>query len=100
MLSFQPSVRTAGVSMRILAAICAILVVGLYAEPSAADPYKWCAVYGGSQGGSTNCYFTTLDQCHATVSGTGGFCQANGFYDGRPVETPGSASTSRRRSGR
>jgi hypothetical protein len=31
----------------------------------------------------------TLEQCRASVSGIGGFCTANNFYDGRPVTTPG-----------
>ena len=51
-----------------------------------ADPYRWCADYGG-RGGGTNCYFVTLEQCRAAISGNGGFCRQNGFYDGRPVTT-------------
>jgi hypothetical protein len=47
-----------------------------------ADPYKWCAVYGGEDGGGTNCGFVTLEQCRATISGMGGFCQSNQFYTG------------------
>ena len=50
-----------------------------------ADPYRWCAMY--SARGATNCYFVTLDQCRAALSGMGGFCQPNNFYDGRPVLT-------------
>jgi hypothetical protein len=57
-----------------------------------ADPYRWCAEYGG---GGTNCYFVTLEQCRAAISGNGGFGRQNGFYDGRPVTTP---ETQRRRS--
>jgi hypothetical protein len=54
-----------------------------------ADPYRWCAEYGGggAGGGGTNCYFVTLEQCRAAISGNGGFCRQNGFYDGRPVTT-------------
>jgi hypothetical protein len=48
-----------------------------------ADPYRWCAMYGAR--GATNCYFASLDQCRAALSGMGGFCQPNNFYDGRPV---------------
>jgi Protein of unknown function (DUF3551) len=48
---------------------------------ASADPYRWCAVYGGRSGGE-NCYFVTLNQCQAAVSGTGGFCRANPFYTG------------------
>ena len=56
------------------------------------DPYPWCAVYGGRMSGSSNCGFSTWNQCMATVSGIGGFCQRNSFYNPRP-----SASRSRKR---
>ena len=39
---------------------------------------------GGALGGASNCYFITLEQCRATVSGVGGFCTPNPFYDGLP----------------
>ena len=71
----------------------AMLVLGAvsFAERAEADPYRWCAVYsgGGFGGGGTNCYFMTIEQCRAAVSGVGGFCAPNNFYDGRPVVTPG-----------
>ncbi len=54
---------------------------------SQADPYKWCAVYGGHESGGTNCGFITLRQCMATISGVGGVCQPNPFYSG-PDEKP------------
>jgi hypothetical protein len=53
------------------------------AVPAHADPYRWCAQYGGR--GATNCYFISLEQCRAAISGNGGFCAPNNFYDGRPV---------------
>lgn len=50
------------------------------------DPYPWCANYSGDGGGGTNCGFLTLDQCRATVSGIGGFCARNQFYNpGKPA---------------
>ncbi len=58
--------------------------------PSAghADPYAWCAAYGGGPNcGGRNCGFTTIEQCRATVSGIGGFCEPNLFYTG-PAERP------------
>lgn len=77
--------------MRILLATCVLLLAGVSAPPASADPYKWCAAYGGGDfGGGTNCYFLTLQQCRAAISGMGGFCEPNQFYDGRPVVTPGS----------
>ena len=56
--------------------------VGL-ASPSHADPSRWCAEYGGFfGGGGTNCYFRTLQQCRAAISGNGGYCRPNTFYTG------------------
>ena len=49
------------------------------------DPYPWCAVYGGRGGGGTNCGFLTWQQCMDTVSGIGGFCNRNTFYNPRPA---------------
>jgi len=47
------------------------------------EPYKWCAQYsGGSWGGARNCGFVSWEQCMATVSGIGGFCEQNLFYTG------------------
>jgi hypothetical protein len=48
------------------------------------DPNPWCANYGGDASGSSNCGFVTLEQCRATVSGIGGFCEHNVFYNPRP----------------
>ena len=37
--------------------------------PTKAENYPWCAIYGGgNNGGATNCGFTTIQQCQATVS--------------------------------
>ena len=53
------------------------------------DPYRWCAVYSGDAGGASNCGFLTIEQCRATVSGIGGFCEPNQFYNpGKPSRTP------------
>ncbi len=50
------------------------------------EPYPWCAVYGDDAGGASNCGFLTIEQCRATVSGIGGFCEPNQFYNpGRPA---------------
>lgn len=62
--------------------------VGLALTPGHAyempyDPYPWCAVYGSRDGGGTNCGFLTIEQCRATVSGIGGFCEPNQFYNPR-----------------
>jgi Protein of unknown function (DUF3551) len=52
-----------------------------------AQNYPWCAHYGGKSGGGTNCGFTTFEQCLATVSGIGGFCDRNTLYQ-PPARSP------------
>ena len=50
------------------------------------DPYPWCANYDSRGFGGSNCGFSTWNQCMATVSGVGGFCVPNQFYNpGRPI---------------
>jgi hypothetical protein len=61
-------------------------MVGLAVQPAHADRYKWCAEYSGRGGGASNCYFETLAQCRAAVSGVGGFCRPTGYAG--PVDRP------------
>jgi hypothetical protein len=64
------------------AAFAVVLLADLVTPAAAAIEYPWCAQYGGRSGGR-NCGFTTYAQCMATVSGIGGFCERNQFYQGR-----------------
>jgi hypothetical protein len=59
-----------------------IAVTAALASPAAAIEYPWCAQYNGMGGGGRNCGFSTIEQCMATVSGIGGFCEPNLFYTG------------------
>jgi Protein of unknown function (DUF3551) len=68
-----------------LATLLVFFAIDGVRNSAAADPYRWCAMYRAK--GATNCYFVTLAQCQAAISGVGGFCQPNNFYDGRPVVT-------------
>jgi hypothetical protein len=64
-----------------LATLTAALLLG--SSAGHADPYRWCAVYGGGDSGTaSNCGFVTLEQCRATISGIGGVCSPNPFYTG------------------
>lgn len=47
-----------------------------------AEDYPWCAIY--AKDGDTHCFFTSYEQCMATVSGIGGFCQ----HMGAPAAAP------------
>ncbi|MBI2712847.1 MAG: DUF3551 domain-containing protein [Rhizobiales bacterium] len=81
---------------RLLAAtIIAAVAVVLMPAAGSADPYKWCAVYSGGRGGGTNCGFVTIEQCRATISGIGGFCEPNQFYTG-PAERPAKRARKKR----
>jgi hypothetical protein len=61
--------------------VLAILAAGVALAPRAqAQNYPWCAYYGSDMGGSSNCGFVTFQQCMATVSGNGGFCNVNTQY--------------------
>jgi len=60
-----------------------------WASPAKAQTYPWCAVYGGIDGDNgTNCGFDTLQQCRATISGIGGWCQQNPLYQPREQPRP------------
>jgi hypothetical protein len=67
--------------MRIVVATLALSFVGAILDDAKADPYRWCAQYSG-KASSTNCYFVTLGQCQAAVSGVGGFCSPNPYFSG------------------
>ena len=47
--------------------------------PAHAQNYPWCAFYTGPFQAS-NCGFATYQQCLATISGVGGYCQPNTTY--------------------
>lgn len=61
------------------------------ATPARAEiQYPWCAEYGGNDANATNCGFSTLAQCRATISGMGGSCYENPLYTAaatRPKKT-------------
>ena len=46
---------------------------------------------GGIGLGASNCGFLTIEQCRATVSGIGGFCVINQFYN--PCQPAGRRSS-------
>lgn len=66
--------------MRLSPLVLGIFLAAVAIAPRAqAQNYPWCAHYGKG-GGDLNCGFTTWDQCMATVSGIGGFCEVNNTY--------------------
>ncbi|MGA7388700.1 MAG: DUF3551 domain-containing protein [Pseudolabrys sp.] len=67
-----------------------VVLVQVPASALPIDNTRWCAVYA-APGGGTNCGFFTWQQCMTTISGIGGFCEPNQFYN------PGPASRTRKR---
>ena len=65
--------------MRILT-VCSLIVAAVLAvvTPAKAKEPAWCAVY---RTGGTNCGFHTHEQCMATVSGIGGFCNRSPYAE-------------------
>jgi hypothetical protein len=86
--------------MRLLTFVLLTIPVALIISTGGAnalpyDPYPWCAVYGGRMSGSSNCGFSTLQQCMATASGIGGSCEPNQFYNPRASAKRSKASKKR-----
>jgi hypothetical protein len=64
-----------------------VCVVGIGTRAEAQN-YPWCAYYGSTHDGGTNCGFVTFQQCLDTVSGIGGFCNVNTQYQPPPGPHP------------
>jgi Protein of unknown function (DUF3551) len=62
-----------------LSLLGALVVAAAIGTPAHADG-PWCAFYDGRFGGASNCGFHTYEQCLATISGVGGWCQPNTMY--------------------
>ncbi|MFA6265179.1 MAG: DUF3551 domain-containing protein [Pseudolabrys sp.] len=65
-----------------LPVLAAVITVSPQAVPTAQAgiEYPWCAIYSEASVGATNCGFSTLAQCRATISGIGGGCAENPAY--------------------
>ena len=61
-----------------------LFVTAAIGTPAHADG-PWCAYYDGHFGGASNCGFYTYQQCLATISGIGGWCQPNTMYAPPPA---------------
>lgn len=68
------------------AAIAALSLVTSVKTSEAQVIYPWCAHYGRTLGGAPSCGFVTFAQCMAAISGNGGFCDVNPWWQGPPPE--------------
>ena len=62
-----------------LAAAAIVAAIAIPATPAQAQNYPWCAHYGTPYDDSS-CGFVSYEQCMASVSGIGGFCEKNDTY--------------------
>jgi uncharacterized protein DUF3551 len=56
--------------------LVAMALAGMSLTGTFADAGTWCGTY---RLGSTNCGYSSSEECLATVRGLGGFCQPNPF---------------------
>ena len=53
--------------------------------------YPWCAFYNA--GNSTECLYSDVAQCRASISGVGGYCYRNPAFVAAPPPPPRRART-------
>ena len=73
---------------------CVVPALALVTSPGAAQYYPWCSIRTASGG----CYYDTLGQCMATISGAGGRCYQNPAAPPRAEAAPENARRSKHRS--
>ncbi|HUC48463.1 MAG TPA: DUF3551 domain-containing protein [Xanthobacteraceae bacterium] len=68
-------------SVSVFQALAVAGAIGLMAAatPARAQNYPWCARYGTPYD-DTSCGFVSYEQCMASVSGIGGFCEKNDTF--------------------
>jgi Protein of unknown function (DUF3551) len=81
----QPQIRRRQMKS-ILFVLSLVAATTVLSTSTQAQNYPWCADYGSM--GGTNCGFTTLAQCEATVTGMRGFCEVNTQYQPVPGAYP------------
>jgi len=46
--------------------------------------YPWCSLGGPKDTNALSCYFTSWEQCRATMSGLGGICVESPYFHAQP----------------
>ncbi len=64
--------------LKLLAGIAAAgALLAAATTPGQSTEYHWCASDGGIRTGGMSCYYETIEQCRAALSGGVGFCTPN-----------------------
>jgi hypothetical protein len=66
------------------AAVVALAIAGSGRSSAAAVIYPWCVQYGAD---TSNCGFTSFQQCLTTAAGNGSQCTPNPYYTPYPPPT-------------
>jgi len=79
--------------MRMLIIALFVAAAGLLGETQlskaqSAYSYPWCSLGGGRGSNALSCYFTSWEQCRATMSGRGGNCVESPYYHAPPPQPP------------
>jgi hypothetical protein len=73
-------------SLLIIGVVAAALAGGVSpGQAQSAYDYPWCAVYT-NRSGAQACYYSSYEQCMATMWGIGGYCRPSPYYRGRHPE--------------
>ena len=70
----------------VLGCVAPLLVSNVSVAQSAYD-YPWCAVYTKTSG-AMSCYYTSFQQCMATMRGIGGTCVRSPYDNAEPRGGP------------
>ena len=70
--------------MRLQMILLFLVAVALSCAPQGASAqsaysYQWCS-YDVGRSGQFSCYFSSFQQCIATISGIGGLCVSSPYY--------------------
>src|SRR5258707_7235683 len=79
--------------MRMLIIALFVAAAGLLGETQlskaqSAYSYPWCSLGGGRGSNALSCYYTSWEQCRATMSGRGGYFVQSPNYHAPPAQTP------------
>jgi Protein of unknown function (DUF3551) len=68
--------------------VVAVTLLGDTQFSNAQSPYSypWCALGGHRASNALSCYYTSWEQCRATMSGIGGNCVRSPYYRAQATE--------------
>jgi hypothetical protein len=70
--------------------VVAVALLGKTQISNAQSPYSypWCSLGGAKSSNALSCYYTSWEQCRATISGIGGTCVESPYYHPQPIRLP------------